>query len=100
MNDLSLAKLLDHELAEAMDKLVIVNSAIYTSGECDPREPVPRQDTAGRLHLMGHDPRLPKMPAKPTLFDFFENRFEPAAHMLQSARLALKNGCTDKVKLN
>ena len=56
------AELLDHELAEAMDKLVIVKSPIYTSGECDPREPPPRQDTAGRLHLMGHDPRLPKMP--------------------------------------
>ena len=93
MNDLSRAELLDHELAEAMDKLVIVKSAIYTSGECDPREPLPRQDTTGRLHLMGHDPRLPKMPAKPTLFDFFKYRFGPAAHMLQSARLALKNGC-------
>jgi len=62
MNDLSRAELLDHELAEAMDKLVIVKSAIYTSGECDPRDPPRRQDTAGRLHLMGHDPRLPKMP--------------------------------------
>ena len=61
MNDLARAELLDHELAEAMDKLVIVKSAIYTSGECDPREPPPRQDTTGRLHLMGHDPRLPKM---------------------------------------
>ena len=43
MNDLSRAELLDHELAEAMDKLVIVKSAIYTSGERDPREPPPRQ---------------------------------------------------------
>ena len=70
MDGLSRAELLDHELAEAMDKLVIVKSAIYTSGECDPRDPPPRQDTAGRLHLMGHDPRLPKMPARPTLFEF------------------------------
>ena len=77
MNDLSRAELLDHELAETMDKLVIVKSVIYTSGERDPREPPPRQDTAGRLHLMGHDPRLPKMPAKPTLFDFFSYRFGP-----------------------
>ena len=99
MNDLSRAELLDHELAEAMDKLVIVKSAIYTSGERDPREPPPRTDTTGRLHLMGHDPRLRKMPAKPTLFDFFKYRFGPAAHMLQSARLALKNGCTEKVIL-
>jgi hypothetical protein len=40
--------------------------------------------------MMGHDPRLPRMPDKPTLFDFFKYRFGPANHMMQSARLALK----------
>jgi len=39
------------------------------------------------------------MPNKPTLFDFFKLRFGPAVHMLQSARLALKNGCNEKVIL-
>src|SRR5215475_13512813 len=99
MNDLHRAEMADQELADAMDKLVIIKSAIYTSGERDPREPPPRQDTTGRLHLMGHDPRLPKMPNSPTLFDFFNLRFGPAIHMLQSARLALKNGCDEKVVL-
>ena len=102
MNDMSAlarAEHADHEAAEAMDKLVIVKSALYTSGERDPREPPPKQDTTGRLHLMGPDPRLPKMPDKPTLFDFFKYRFGPSAHMLQSARLALKNGCDEKVIL-
>ena len=46
---------------------------------------------------MGHDPRLSKMPDNPTLFDFFRLRFGPSAHMLQSARLALKNGCSEQV---
>lgn len=99
MNDLARAELADHEAAEAMDKLVVVKSTLYTSGERDPRQPPPKQDSAGRLHLMGHDPRLPKMPDKPTLLDFFKYRFGPAAHMLQSARLALKNGCEEKVIL-
>jgi len=97
MNALHIAEHADHELAEAMDKLVIVKSPIYTSGERDPRDPPPRQDATGRVHLMGHDPRLPKMPDKPTLFDFFKYRFGPSAHMLQSARLALKNGTSEKV---
>ena len=99
MNDLFRAELADQELADAMDKLVIVKSPLYVSGERDPREPPAKQDTTGRVHLMGHDPRLPKMPERPTLFDFFRLRFGPAAHMLQSARLALKNGCDEKVIL-
>jgi hypothetical protein len=45
---------------------------------------------------MGHDRRLPKMPAKPTLLDFFKYRFAPANHLLQSAALARRNGLDDK----
>ena len=48
---------------------------------------------------MGHDPRLPRMPEKPTLFDFFKYRFGPANHVLQSARLAQKNGVSEKIVL-
>lgn len=99
MNTLSRAEAHDHALAEAMDRLVIVKSALYTSGERNPTEPLPRQNTEGRLHLMGPDPRLPKMPDKPTLFDFFKYRCGPSTHMLQSARLAQKNGCNEKIIL-
>ena len=42
---------------------------------------------------------LPKMPEKPTLVDFFEHRFAPANHVLQSATLALKNGMRDEIVL-
>jgi hypothetical protein len=48
---------------------------------------------------MGDDPRLPRMPDRPTLFDFYRLRFGPANHMLQSARLAMKNGMDEKVIL-
>ena len=96
---LAKAEAADHALADEMNRFVIVKSTIYTSGERDPREPPERQETRGRLHLMGPDPRLPRMPDKPTLFDFFKNRFGPSIHMLQSARLAQKNGVSEKIVL-
>src|SRR5262245_66287346 len=99
MTTLEKAEAADHALSEELDRLVIVKSAIYTSGERDPREPLPRQDDRGKLHLMGPDPRLPRMPDRPTLFDFFKYRIGPATHMLQSARLARKNGTSEKVIL-
>ncbi len=43
--------------------------------------------------------RLPPMPAKPTLKDFFELRFAPANHVLQSATRALKTGMTEEIIL-
>lgn len=50
--------------------------------------------------LMGDDPRLPAMPEKPTLIDFFKHRFTPAVqHLLQSANLAQKNGLPEKLVL-
>ena len=54
----------------------------------------------GRQLLMGEDPRLPPMPEKPTLMDFFRLRFTPAhQHLLQSANLTQKNGLSDKIVL-
>jgi HD domain-containing protein len=99
MSNVQKAEAADHALSEELERLVIVKSAIYTSGERDPREPPPSQDTRGKLHLMSHDPRLPRMPDRPTLFDFFKYRFGPCTHMLQSARLAQKNGTDEKVIL-
>ena len=48
---------------------------------------------------MGDDPRLPKMPDKPTMLDFFELRFRQGGiqHLLQSANLAKKNGHPEKI---
>jgi hypothetical protein len=54
----------------------------------------------GKQLLMGEDPRLPPMPDKPTLIDFFKLRFAPAQqHLLQSANLAQKNGLPEKMVL-
>ena len=52
-----------------------------------------------KYFLMSADPRLPKMPEKPTLIDFFKNRFASLNHLLQSATLALKNGHSEKIVL-
>jgi hypothetical protein len=43
--------------------------------------------------------KLQPMPAKPTLKDFFELRFAPANHVLQSATRALKTGMSEEVIL-
>src|ERR1044072_10013471 len=48
---------------------------------------------------MVDDPRLPKMPEKPTLVDFFKLRFGPSMHLLQSARHAVEGGLPEKMVL-
>ena len=66
----------------------------------DPTKPRNRyHNPDGKPFLMGPDPRLPPMPDKPNLIDFFRLRFGPSAHLLQSARLALKAGHDEKIVL-
>jgi hypothetical protein len=98
MTTLQQAEAAEHALSQELDRIV-VKSVIYTSGERDPRAPISRPPDDGRLYMMGHDPRLPRMPERPTLFDFFKYRFAPATHLMQSARLARKNGASEKVVL-
>ena len=98
MTTLQRAEAAEHALSQELDR-VVVKSVIFTSGERDPRQPVSRPPDDGRLYMMGHDARLPKMPDQPTLFDFFRYRFGPSTHLLQSARLAMKNGVNEKIVL-
>lgn len=42
---------------------------------------------------------LEPMPERPTLADFFERRFAPANHVLQSAALAQRNGLSEEIVL-
>ena len=53
---------------------------------------------AGLLQ-QGHNPALPRMPDKPTLFDFFRLRFGSATHLLQSAKVARDAGMDDETVL-
>jgi len=98
MTSMERAEAAEHAMSQELDRIV-VKSAIYTSGERDPRQPLPPQQSQGKLYMMGPDPRLPLMPEKPTLFDFYKLRFGPSAHVLQSARLATKNGVSEKIVL-
>jgi len=87
------ADALEEKMSRELDYIVI-KSRLYSMAEGD-MSPPPNAAAlmAANPHarvLMGDDPRLPSMPEKPTLMDFFKYRFGPAAHLLQSARHAVK----------
>ena len=91
------------ELEESMMKTlerVPSKSPLYVMGDVDPRVGMVRPPLQpGQYMLQAADPRLPAMPAKPTILDFFRLRFRQGGvqHMLQSANLARKNGYPEKV---
>ena len=90
----------EHEMAMDLERKVIARSVLFTSGDRDPSGPqaIPFGTLPpGAKVLQGDDPRLSKMPAAPTLMDFFKHRFAPPNHLLQSARLAQRNGHSEKV---
>lgn len=100
MNCLDRAEGLEHQMAMALEKAV-VRSVISVSGDIDPTQfpDLAPQALAGKRLLMGDDPRLQPMPKRPKLLDFFKHRFAGAAHLLQSANLALKAGHDEKTVL-
>lgn len=88
--------------SEAHPEKIVVKPALATMGTPEHvtkyDEIVPPSRLHGRQLMMGDDPALPKMSAAPTLFEFFEKRFQPlnVSHLLQSAALALKSGVGEK----
>jgi hypothetical protein len=90
---------LEHEMLKQLDK-VPVKSPLYTMGEVDPRQGNVRPPLQPGQHMvMRDDPRLPPLPDKPTILDFFRLRFRQGGvqHLLQSANLARKNGHSEKI---
>ena len=68
-------------------------------GHCFIGEERPRRDPNDKRPFYQHnDPALSQMPKAPTLMDFYKHRF-PTNHVCQSARLAQKNGSSEKVIL-
>ncbi len=95
------ADALEGRMSHDLDELVI-RSVLFESGDVDPTEPPAfksKGPIVGRKFLMREDPRLKPMPEKPTLIDYFRYRIGPAAHLLQSARLAQEKGLDEKVVL-
>jgi hypothetical protein len=89
------------QMAE-LDKKIIARSLLYRLADGD-RSMGNATAYGNGIHLlMGEDPRLPAMPEKPTLMDFFRCRFAEGRgfnHLLQSANLAQKNGLPEKMVL-
>ena len=77
MNFSERADALEFDASVAMDRIA-APSVLYSSGPRDPRGPleVSTMDPrfAGKTFLMGPDPRLARMPDRPTLVDFFRYR--------------------------
>ena len=96
------ADALEEKMSRELDYIVI-KSRLYSMAEGD-MSPAPNAGALMAKHpnarvLMGDDPRLPPMPEKPTLIDFFKYRFGPAAHLLQSAKHAVNAGLPEKMVL-
>lgn len=100
------ADAIEHEMNMELERRAAerrpIRSPIYVSGIYDPASP--RHDmfdalADGKTFLMGPDPRIPPMPEKPTLMDFFRLRLGYTAHLLQSAKLARDSGQDEKVVL-
>jgi hypothetical protein len=95
------ADALERKMMQDLDA-IIVKSRLYALADGDlsmPNAAALMAANPGKHMLMGDDPRLPKMPEKPTLIDFFKYRFGPANHLLQSARHAVRAGMDEKVVL-
>ena len=92
------------EKADQLETLMVEGHTVkvqtpWLGGVC---RPAARGLPKGRF-LMGDDPRLPKLPAQPTLYDFYARRVAlnhtGMQHMLQSAALAEDKGASDNVVL-
>jgi hypothetical protein len=79
------------------------NKPFPTTAEVEAQiETSPKRRGVGNLFTApnGNVKRLPPMPAKPTLIDYFKLRFvQTSNHCLQSANRAMKNGMSEEIIL-
>ncbi len=91
---------LEYKQMQELGDRIVTKSLLFNLADGEKSLGIGFGHGTGKQLLMGEDPRLPKMPEKPTLLDFFKYRFAPAQqHLLQSARLARKNGLPEKMVL-
>jgi hypothetical protein len=69
--------------------------------EIDTESELLSQLAPGTVLMMGDNPRLPRMPDRPTLLDFFKHRITELTfrHLLNSAKHALDAGHDEKIVL-
>src|SRR5438874_240757 len=95
------ADALEHQMMEELNTIAS-KSALFklAEGSREMDSPVALMAAnPGKYMVMRDDPRLPKMPDKPTLLDFFNLRLFNLNHLLQSATHALKAGLDEKIIL-
>jgi hypothetical protein len=113
----ALVKLMDHEArADALEDYAIEQLDEVVAQAQNPQQPTfptvaeleaqietrPTRRGVGGLFVgrSGENvKRLQPLPQKPTLQDFFQHRFSPANHVLQSATRALKTGMSEEIIL-
>src|SRR5271170_6423526 len=96
------ADALEEQMMHELGERIATKSVLFNMADCKvtmDSGPALRAANPDKFFLMGADPRLPAMPNKPTLIDFFKNRFASLNHLLQSATLAKKNGHNEKIIL-
>jgi hypothetical protein len=100
------AEALEHHLSDLLDESVGDGHAHVAAEQVVPAPPeaTVRRGAGSLFTPQGPQgerkmPVLAPMPAKPTLVDFFNLRFAPANHVLQSATRALKTGMSEQVIL-
>ena len=96
------ADVLEERMMHELGERIATKSVLFglADGKIEMQSsPALRAANPDKYFLMGADPRLPAMPKKPTLIDFFNNRFASLNHLLQSATHALKGGHSEKVIL-
>jgi HD domain-containing protein len=90
---------LDHQVYE---RLILKPPVAWRgTGEPDTELAILAQLSPGTVLMMGDNPRLPKMPERPTLLDFFRYRITDITfrHLLSSAKHALDAGHDEKIVL-
>jgi hypothetical protein len=95
------ADALEHKMSDELDVL-ISKSALHNMEDGKLGTSGMGSDLTtkyGKHYLMDDDPRLPKMPEKPTLLDYFMCRAKGTNHLLQSGSLALKADMPEKIIL-
>ena len=93
---------LEEQMMQALHERIATKSVLFRMAEGKVEiesGPALLAANPGKHFLMGADPRLPAMPEKPTLINFFKARFASTSHLLQSATHALKGGYGEKVVL-
>ncbi len=94
------ADALEHQKIQELGNRIATKSLLYNLADGDRSLGAGFTMGPGQKLLMGEDPRLPEMPEKPNLLDFFNLRFATTTqHLLQSANLAQKNGLSEKMVL-